>query len=92
MQKTTLRHWGSGKIQKQEMELPNSMTVREFLQWLPSRQDGEVGKLQKYAEPGAYKNVIVTINGVNILSMGGLDAEVTPGDTISVLPTVAGGA
>jgi molybdopterin converting factor small subunit len=92
MQKVILKHWGTGKVQKQEMEFPGTMTVREFLQWLPSQQDGDLGKLQRYAEPGAYKNVIITINGTNILSMGGLDAEVSEGDTISVLPTVAGGA
>jgi len=92
MQKITLRHWGSGKVQKQEVELPAGMTVREFLQWLPKGQDGDLGKLQKYAEPGAYKNVFIAINGTNILSMGGLDAEISQGDTISVLPTVAGGA
>jgi len=66
-------------------------TVREVLVDLDARYPGIAAQL--FTEDGAlHRFVNVYQNDEDIRFLGGLDAEVTDGDVVAVLPAVAGGA
>ena len=66
-------------------------TVREVLADLDARYPGIAAQL--FTEDGAlHRFVNVYQNDEDIRFLGGLDAEVTEGDVVAVLPAVAGGA
>jgi molybdopterin synthase sulfur carrier subunit len=65
-------------------------TLRELLEDLDGRYPGFAsGVLSR--EGGLHRFVNVYVNGEDVRYLGALDAEVGEGDTVSILPAVAGG-
>ncbi|MQA61694.1 MAG: molybdopterin synthase sulfur carrier subunit [Actinophytocola sp.] len=65
-------------------------TVLEVLDDIESRHAGLKDRLVKDEKLHRFVNVYV--NDEDVRFAGGLDAEVTDGDTVTILPAVAGGA
>jgi MoaD family protein len=65
-------------------------TVADLLTDLDSRHPGLRGRLIT-AEGGLHRFVNVYINDEDVRFLGSLDAKLTEGDTVTILPAVAGG-
>jgi molybdopterin synthase sulfur carrier subunit len=65
-------------------------TVLEVIDDVESRHSGIKGRLVKDEKLHRFINVYV--NDEDVRFAGGLDAEVKDGDTLTILPAVAGGA
>ena len=65
-------------------------TVREVLKDLETRYPGFSGNVLT-EEGEIHRFVNLYVNGEDIRFMGALDAPVSDGDTLSILPAVAGG-
>ncbi|MBA0125158.1 molybdopterin synthase subunit MoaD [Haloechinothrix alba] len=65
-------------------------TVLEVLDDIESRHSGLKERLVKDSKLHRFVNVYV--NDEDVRFVGGLDAEVSDGDTVTILPAVAGGA
>lgn len=80
----------SGKVVMSE-ELPDGETLRDLLTRL-HRKHQRFGKLVYNPEKGCLAgHAQVTINGSIYDIMGGMDARLREGDTVSFLPEMAGG-
>ncbi len=66
-------------------------TVSELLNDLDSRHAGLRARLVT-PEGGLHRFVNVYVNDEDVRFLGGLDAKVSDGDTVTILPAVAGGA
>jgi molybdopterin converting factor small subunit len=66
-------------------------TIAELLADLDTRHTGLRGRLVT-AEGGLHRFVNVYVNDEDVRFLGGLDAKVSDGDTVTILPAVAGGA
>ena len=64
-------------------------TVAEVINDLDSRHGGIKDRLVK--EGSLHRFVNVYINDEDVRFVGGLDASVTDGDSVTILPAVAGG-
>jgi sulfur-carrier protein len=65
-------------------------TIDELISDLNGRYDGLRGRLVD--ESGLRRFVNVYLNDEDVRFLGGLDAPVRDGDTVTVLPAVAGGS
>jgi sulfur-carrier protein len=65
-------------------------TLDELISDLDGRYDGLRGRLVD--ESGLRRFVNVYLNDEDVRFIGGLDAPVSDGDTVTVLPAVAGGS
>jgi molybdopterin synthase sulfur carrier subunit len=65
-------------------------TVLEIIDDIESRHGGLKGRLVKDEKLHRFVNVYV--NDEDVRFAGGLEAEVKDGDTLTILPAVAGGA
>ncbi|NIH82041.1 MULTISPECIES: MoaD/ThiS family protein [Amycolatopsis] len=65
-------------------------TVAEVIDDIEARHSGIKGRLVK--EDKLHRFVNVYVNDEDVRFAGGLDAEVKDGDTVTILPAVAGGA
>ncbi len=65
-------------------------TLDEVISDLDGRYDGLRGRLVD--ESGLRRFVNVYLNDEDVRFIGGLDAPVSDGDTVTVLPAVAGGS
>jgi sulfur-carrier protein len=65
-------------------------TIDELISDLDGRYDGLRGRLVD--EAGLRRFVNVYLNDEDVRFLGGLDAPVSDGDTVTVLPAVAGGS
>jgi molybdopterin converting factor small subunit len=65
-------------------------TIGELFADLDGRYDGLAGRL--IDEAGLRRFINVYLNDEDVRFLGGLSAPVADGDTITVLPAVAGGA
>lgn len=68
----------------------NADTVGELLADLDTRHPGIRGRLIT-DEGGLHRFVNVYINDEDVRFLGALDAKVNAGDTVTILPAVAGG-
>jgi molybdopterin synthase sulfur carrier subunit len=66
-------------------------TIAGLIDDLDSRHNGLKGRLLT-PEGGLHRFVNLYVNDEDIRFRGGLDAEVSEGDSITILPAVAGGA
>ncbi|GGK87193.1 MoaD/ThiS family protein [Mangrovihabitans endophyticus] len=66
-------------------------TLGGLLDDLDARHNGLKGRLVT-AEGGLHRFVNVYVNDEDIRFLGGLDAKLSDGDSITILPAVAGGA
>ena len=66
-------------------------TVGQILQDLESRHPGVTRTILTEDRAGLHRFVNVYVNGEDVRYGGGLGAPVAEGDTISILPAVAGG-
>ena len=67
-----------------------SSSVRELLSDLERRYPGFTGRI--LTDDGKlHRFVNLYVNGEDVRYIGSLDAEVREGDTVSILPAVAGG-
>ena len=66
-------------------------SVGEVLKDLESRHPGVTRTILTDDGAGLHRFVNVYVNGEDVRYGGGLDAHVAAGDTISILPAVAGG-
>ena len=64
-------------------------TVLEVIDDVESRHAGIKGRLVK--EEKLHRFINVYVNDEDVRFAGGLEAEVTDGDTLTILPAVAGG-
>jgi len=64
-------------------------TVSEIIDDVESRHSGLKSRLVK--EDKLHRFVNVYVNDEDVRFAGGLDAEVADGDTVTILPAVAGG-
>lgn len=83
---TILRTYTDGQKSVQA----SGQTVAEVINDLESRHEGFKERLVKDEKLHRFVNVYV--NDEDVRFAGGLDAEVSEGDTITILPAVAGGA
>jgi MoaD family protein len=65
-------------------------TVQEVLDDLESRHNGLKDRLVKDSKLHRFVNIYV--NDEDVRFVGGLEAEVSDGDSLTILPAVAGGA
>jgi sulfur-carrier protein len=65
-------------------------TIADLLTDLDSRHTGLRGRLVT-AEGGLHRFVNVYVNDEDVRFLGALDAKVSDGDTVTILPAVAGG-
>jgi MoaD family protein len=65
-------------------------TVRELLSDLESRYPG-ITKNVVTGDGGLHRFVNVYVNDEDVRYLGSLETEVSEGDTVSILPAVAGG-
>jgi molybdopterin converting factor small subunit len=86
---------GRRGVQKVSVALPQSpdpVTVRDFLTYLAKNGKGELAEIEpRMNRDDSERTVLVVLNGRNIQSLQGLDTPVHDGDSLSVLPVVAGG-
>ncbi len=66
-------------------------TLSDLLADLDSRHAGLRGRLVT-EEGGLHRFVNVYVNDEDVRFLGGLDTELSDGDSVTVLPAVAGGA
>jgi MoaD family protein len=66
-------------------------SISDLLTDLDSRYPGFRGRLVT-AEGGLHRFVNVYINDEDVRFLGALDAKLNDGDTVTILPAVAGGA
>ena len=66
-------------------------TLADLLTDLDSRHPGLRGRLIT-AEGGLHRFVNVYVNDEDVRFLGALDAKLNDGDTVTILPAVAGGA
>ena len=66
-------------------------TIGDLLTDLDGKYPGLRGRLVT-EEGGLHRFVNVYVNDEDVRFLGGLDAKVNDGDTVTVLPAVAGGA
>jgi sulfur-carrier protein len=64
--------------------------VRDLLQDLEQRYPGITGGILTI-EGGLHRFVNLYVNGEDVRYLGALETEVNEGDTVSILPAVAGG-
>jgi len=83
---TILRNYTDG----QKAVEAKGATIGELFADLDGRYDGLAGRL--IDESGLRRFVNVYLNDEDVRFLGGLSAPVTDGDTVTVLPAVAGGA
>ncbi|RCW42904.1 molybdopterin synthase subunit MoaD [Halopolyspora algeriensis] len=67
----------------------NGSTVAEIINDLDSRHSGLKDRLVK--EGNLHRFVNVYVNDEDVRFVGGLDATVSDGDSVTILPAVAGG-
>jgi sulfur-carrier protein len=67
----------------------NGNTVAEVIDDLEANHGGIKGRLVK--EGSLHRFVNVYVNDEDVRFAGGLDAKVADGDTVTILPAVAGG-
>ena len=67
----------------------NGSTVAEVIDNLESNHGGIKGRLVK--EEKLHRFINVYVNDEDVRFAGGLEAEVKDGDTLTILPAVAGG-
>jgi molybdopterin synthase sulfur carrier subunit len=65
-------------------------TLRDLLQDLESRYPGITGGILT-PEGGLHRFVNLYVNGEDVRYLGALETDVNEGDTVSILPAVAGG-
>ncbi|HJP66597.1 MAG TPA: MoaD family protein [Actinomycetota bacterium] len=65
-------------------------TVRDLLGDLEQRYPGITGGILN-PEGGLHRFVNLYVNGEDVRYLGALETEVNEGDTVSILPAVAGG-
>jgi MoaD family protein len=65
-------------------------TIGDLLTDLDARHSGLRGRLVT-AEGGLHRFVNVYLNDEDVRFLGALDAKVSDGDTVTILPAVAGG-
>ena len=76
---------------KQEAVEVAGGTVGELLQQLTTKHQGL--KKHLYTDDGKLRSFVnVYVNDEDIRYLGRLDARLQPGDTVSILPAVAGGS
>jgi sulfur-carrier protein len=68
----------------------NGGTVRDLLTDLEQRYPGITGGIVN-PDGGLHRFVNLYVNGEDVRYLGALDTEVKEGDTVSILPAVAGG-
>ena len=83
---TILRNYTDG----QKLVEGKGATIGELFTDLDGRYDGLAGRL--IDESGLRRFINVYLNDEDVRFLGGLSATVSDGDTITVLPAVAGGA
>ncbi len=83
---TILRSYTGGEKSVQG----SGATLAELIADLDSRHPGLAGRLTD--ESGLRRFVNVYLNDEDVRFLGGLEAKVNDGDTVTVLPAVAGGA
>lgn len=83
---TLLRRHAGGQPEVQS----EGRTLGEVLEHLESQYPGLTASLRG-EDGGLPRHVNVYVNGEDVRYLGGLDTEVGDGDTVSVLPAVAGG-
>jgi sulfur-carrier protein len=66
-------------------------TLRELLQDLEARYPG-ITEMVLTDDGALHRFVNVYVNDEDVRYLGSLETEVHPGDTVSILPAVAGGA
>jgi MoaD family protein len=66
-------------------------TINELLSDLDAKYPGLRGRLVT-EEGGLHRFVNVYVNDEDVRFLGALDAKVNDGDTVTILPAVAGGA
>jgi sulfur-carrier protein len=82
---TILRNYTGG----QKSIEGSGATIDELISDLDGRYDGLRGRLVD--ESGLRRFVNVYLNDEDVRFLGGLEASVSDGDTVTVLPAVAGG-
>jgi len=83
---TILRKYTSGK----EQVAADGKTVREVIDNLQQQYQGITSNL--FQESGELKSFVnVYVNDEDIRFLNDLDSRVTAGDTITILPAIAGG-
>jgi len=65
-------------------------TLRELLKDLDGRHPGLAGRLVT-ADGGLHRFVNVYVNDEDVRFTGALDTDLTDGDSVTILPAVAGG-
>ena len=71
--------------------LSGSGTLEELLKHLEERHDISVVDSSGADCPDPLSNLIFMVNGRHVAHVGGLDAPVAEGDTVSIFPLVGGG-
>jgi len=66
-------------------------TLRELLNYLEGRYPG-ITKNVVTEDGGLHRFINVYVNDEDVRYLGSLETELTDGDTVSLLPAVAGGA
>ena len=81
----------AGGVKKERIEIEGS-TLSDLIEELASRYGRKFKKLVVKRNTNALQSgVIVSINGVDARSVGGLNAKIGDDDVVTFLPPVAGG-
>jgi sulfur-carrier protein len=84
---TILRKYAGGQARVEA----EGATLRELLKDLESRYPG-VTKNVVTDDGGLHRFINIYVNGEDVRYLGSLETELAEGDTISILPAVAGGS
>jgi molybdopterin converting factor small subunit len=73
------------------VSLAGESTLGGLMVRLAEEATGELQATCRQVQERSHAGLIVAINGANVQYLSGLDTPVRDGDTVSILPVVAGG-
>ena len=91
MRSVVVRFRPSGGIQEIRVSLGGVVTVRDLMAKLADEASGELKATARQIRDNPRAGFIVVLNGTYVQSLKGLDAPIEDGDTVSILPVMAGG-
>jgi molybdopterin converting factor small subunit len=82
-------------VQKVSVSLPESsgpLSVGAFLSHVVKNGGTDMAEVESHLnQRDSHRTLLIALNGRNIQSLQGLDTPIREGDSLSILPVVAGG-
>ncbi len=86
---------GKKGVQRLSIDLPEPqgpLTIRDFLTYVTKNRGTNMAEVESHMQrDNSHHTLLIALNGRNIQSLRGMDTLIRDGDSLSVLPVVAGG-